>query len=88
MVEPFQHHTTDILIVGAGPAGRRVGGRVGRKQGFGARGDRLGVDRVQGTRTFTHDNSPANRSFNTTLARKSLFLTVPRGMFFNRAISS
>ena len=34
-----------------------------------------------GVGTVCHVTSPANLSFNTALARKSLFLTVPRGMF-------
>src|SRR6266496_608177 len=52
------------------------------------RGDRLGVERIQRTGARFHDSSPDNLSFNTALARKSLFLTVPRGICLTSAISS
>ena len=72
----------------AGRAGAGVGGGIGGKDGFRAGGNRLGVNRIQGARARCHVTSPANLSFNTTLARKSLFLTVPRGIFLTTAISS
>src|SRR5262249_32995699 len=42
----------------------------------------LRVNRIDRSRAKTQKNSPASLSFNTALARKSLFLTVPRGIRF------
>ncbi len=65
-----------------------MGGGVGGQEGFRPGGNRFGVNRIQRARARCHVSSPANLSFNTTLARKSLFFTVPRGIFLTRAISS
>src|SRR5262249_25163339 len=84
--------------VGKGPGGHDPGlaggalaggsGRLRPKNGVGAGGNRPGRNRTQGTRAGFYVGSPANLSFNTTLARKSLFLTVPRGILLTSAISS
>src|SRR5262249_60406569 len=75
----------------AGAAGRALRGvtaGVPPKYRLGAGREGLGVDRIQGALARHHVTSPDNLSFNTALARKSLFLTVPRGMFLTPAISS
>jgi hypothetical protein len=65
-----------------------VAGGIGGKNGIRAAGKGLGVNRIQGALALCQITSPDNLSFNTALARKSLFLTVPRGMFLTPAISS
>ena len=54
----------------------------------GSGGERLDVQRIQRASAKVHDSSPDNLSFNTALARKSLFLTVPSGICLASAISS
>ena len=72
----------------AGGAFPGVSGGVGGQTGFRPGGNRLGVNRIQRSGARFHVTSPASLSFNTTLARKSLFFTVPRGIFLTSAISS
>ena len=62
--------------------------RVRREDRIRAGRNGLGIDRIQGAMARFHVTSPDNLSFNTALARKSLFLTVPSGMFLTPAISS
>ena len=72
----------------AGSALRSMGRRVRTDQGRLAVGERLDVQGLQGADAIAQESSPANLSFNTALARKSLFLTVPRGISLTSAISS
>ena len=68
---------------GAGRAGRRVRAASAAKNGSRRRQALRRQSDPGGVSGISHDSSPANLSFNTALARKSLFLTVPRGMFLD-----